>query len=251
MNTNTTNVESVKRFYKKNPHIKRLENKKNKVRNVLRKYNLLPPVGEPLNDEQKRIWDEISNGDFSFYLEFKEERKSNSLKKRRVHSEEEKLIIKREQLLTHSRKYGILPELGESMNEDQVKVYDFILQNYNTPIKSFLSSFAHLSTPEHRIWYRARKSSWKKEYTHEFNIEVSDIVIPNKCPYLDIELSTNYNDHDKPNYYSIDRIDSSKGYVKGNIQVISRLANTMKNGATIEQLKVFSENVLKLHSQKI
>lgn len=48
------------------------------------------------------------------------------------------------------------------------------------------------------------------------------------------------------NHPSIDRIDNNKGYIKGNIIVMSRLANMMKNSANFNQLKMFSKNILKL-----
>jgi hypothetical protein len=37
--------------------------------------------------------------------------------------------------------------------------------------------------------------------------------------------------------YSLDRIDSDKGYVKGNVQVISYRANMLKSNASIEELE--------------
>jgi hypothetical protein len=50
----------------------------------------------------------------------------------------------------------------------------------------------------------------------------------------------------KDNSPSIDRIDNTKGYIKGNVIVMSTLANAMKNKASFEQLKSFSTNILKL-----
>ena len=40
---------------------------------------------------------------------------------------------------------------------------------------------------------------------------------------------------------SLDRIDPGKGYVKGNVQVISMQANRMKNDGSIEELLLLSK----------
>ena len=43
---------------------------------------------------------------------------------------------------------------------------------------------------------------------------------------------------------SIDRIDSNKGYIKGNVRIISLRANMMKNDANLQELEEFCKNVL-------
>lgn len=74
----------------------------------------------------------------------------------------------------------------------------------------------------------------------EFNITPEDIIIPDVCPVLGIAF-TYGGGRSHPSSYSLDRIDPKKGYVKGNIQVISRLANSMKSNATKDQLLKFAE----------
>ena len=80
-------------------------------------------------------------------------------------------------------------------------------------------------------------------YGIDFNIELEDIILPVKCPVLDIEFVKGTKG-DYQRTYSLDRIDNSKGYIKGNIWVISCLANTMKSSASIEQLLTFCSNIL-------
>jgi hypothetical protein len=73
-------------------------------------------------------------------------------------------------------------------------------------------------------------------------------VIPTHCPYLRISLTTTApRGSPRTNIASLDRIDSSQGYTKGNVEVISHLANTMKSNATREQLVSFAEEILRRH----
>lgn len=71
-----------------------------------------------------------------------------------------------------------------------------------------------------------------------FGLSVEDIDIPQRCPVLNIELQYN-NGHKggSDNSPSLDKIDPSKGYVKGNVIVVSGLANRIKTNATLEQIK--------------
>ena len=96
------------------------------------------------------------------------------------------------------------------------------------------------------MWKQAKhRAKW--DYGEmEFSISVDDIQIPPYCPYLGTEFIA----LDKQYGHSLDRVDSSKGYSKDNIQVISRLANIMKNNATKEQLIAFAKGVLVVHSKE-
>lgn len=99
--------------------------------------------------------------------------------------------------------------------------------------------------PEVEILGKARMRAKNKGL--EFNITKEDLLpLPTHCPVLGFELKFGTGPR-LPNSGSIDRIDNTKGYVKGNIRVISWRANTLKNDASLEELeaivKYIKENI--------
>lgn len=101
------------------------------------------------------------------------------------------------------------------------------------------------SNQEANLLLYAKTNARTKEL--EFNLDISDIVIPKFCPYLGIEITNIQGKKYISTNASIDRIDSTKGYIKGNVQIISRQANSMKNCASREELLTFASNILRLH----
>lgn len=81
-----------------------------------------------------------------------------------------------------------------------------------------------------KIYQRAKSRAKRKN--RDFSIEITDILIPDLCPVFGVPLV-----EDTEYAPSIDRIDSSKGYIKGNIQIISKRANLLKNNASVEELE--------------
>lgn len=74
----------------------------------------------------------------------------------------------------------------------------------------------------------------------DFDITPADIELIHTCPILGVPLKRHRGKMER-NSYSLDRIDSSKGYVKGNVRIISWWANYLKEKLTLEQAKKLVE----------
>jgi hypothetical protein len=72
-----------------------------------------------------------------------------------------------------------------------------------------------------------------------FNLRREDIHIPRVCPALGIRLVWPRKLHTgRPaNMPSADRVDPKRGYVKGNVRIISSRANSLKNNASLAELR--------------
>ena len=78
------------------------------------------------------------------------------------------------------------------------------------------------------------------------NISINDLFpLPSVCPVFGIEI--NYEGTKAKGFVddspSIDRIDSAKGYIKGNVQIISWRANRIKSDASLHELEAILKYV--------
>lgn len=85
-----------------------------------------------------------------------------------------------------------------------------------------------------------------------FDLKLEDIKIPKDCicPLLGIKMQVNEN-YKKNNSFTIDRIDSNRGYDKDNIWIICDKANTSKSNLAIEEYELIVNNFEKIIIGKI
>jgi len=154
---------------------------------------------------------------------------------------------------------GLLPEDLDMMSEEQQIIYEDVLYSHNKELDIILRkhlNHANLETKQKVIHKRINeKKNTRKDKGIYINIKPEDIPINEYCPFFGTKLNYNMSKgrgstFRDPTLFSIDRFDNSKGYVKGNVIIMSRLANTMKRDATISELKTFCKNVIVLYNKR-
>ncbi len=140
---------------------------------------------------------------------------------------------------TLSPNFKRCPDCRELYNKNFMKDYRKEWYERKSKQDGFLESRAEYSRenrreyPEKRLLLGAKQRA--KDLSLEFNIDLEDIRIPELCPILKVPMKVG--SRYAP---SLDRIVPDLGYTKGNVWVISRKANVMKNDASLEELKEFS-----------
>ena len=146
--------------------------------------------------------------------------------------------------------FGILPEVVSEYTDHHRMILDEINTSKKS-IDSLLGQYINEANTLGKQFYIFRKIKQKKYMRSDVgvdpNLRPEDIIINEYCPFFNTKID--YRPKLKNNLtkfnYSVDRIDNSKMYMKGNIWIISRFANTMKNDSSLHELKTFSVNVLK------
>lgn len=105
-----------------------------------------------------------------------------------------------------------------------------------------ISAGKNLHIPEnHRTVANHMVSSARrnvKKTGHEHSIVAEDLIpLPTHCPIFGIKLTYGGTGYPVASSASIDRVDNSKGYIPGNVQVISNRANSLKRDATISDVE--------------
>ena len=91
-------------------------------------------------------------------------------------------------------------------------------------------------TPEYRIKENLRRIEARaKEKNLAFDLTPSWFIanLPKTCPVFGVDLVWGHG----ANSPSVDRLIPERGYVQTNCYIISKRANTIKNNATLEELK--------------
>jgi hypothetical protein len=94
--------------------------------------------------------------------------------------------------------------------------------------------WARENDPKALMLKRTKNSALTRKI--ECTITKDDFEIPEYCPILGIKLVLNIG-KPRSNSPSMDRIDNNKGYIPGNVCVISKEANRLKSNLTKESLE--------------
>lgn len=91
---------------------------------------------------------------------------------------------------------------------------------------------------EERLYRRSKQNAHSIKAKYELDILYIKQLLESqkyKCKYSGITFENNF--HNKLTYPTIDRIDSSKGYIKGNVCICTYMVNIMKHNLELSEFK--------------
>ena len=139
-----------------------------------------------------------------------------------------------------ARKYGVsrqrMKQVVQKLIPDWGETYGHVV-NRRVKAEEFQQKWG--SKEDSELYRKQREKFRAKRYNAirigwEWTIDFGDLDWPTHCPILGIELDY-FTPVAQENSPSFDQIDASKGYVKGNVHIISWRANRIKNNGTAEE----------------
>jgi len=201
----------------------------------------------------------IKNKKHEYYLK----NRNKIIEKNKKYNEENKDVIKvRKKKYYNSNKKNILKESKKYRIENKDKIKERrkiyynknkkIINNINDKYKkdnkltiSIKNRNYRITNIEKVLFNKAKDRAKRKSILFDITLDDIKNIMPkdNICPFLGIKMCVSLGSGPSNNSFSLDRINSNKGYTKENIQIISNKANTSKNNITLNQYKIIVNNL--------
>ena len=168
--------------------------------------------------------------------------------KERKQYQKKRLADRLEYSRTHKGKKRLNQATGKPFKMGDVREDGLIFLSYDRYIKndgylreSWVNRKSYIHNRIKNIVMNTRLRSRQKGLANNLTIAYCEKIYPKdgKCPVLEVEMVFGGGHKGKANSPSLDRIIPSKGYIKGNVRWMSSRANTMKQDASPEELKLF------------
>lgn len=123
--------------------------------------------------------------------------------------------------------------------------------NYNEWKHNTKELYSRADVEQAMVRHFSKKKQNCKNTKWEFTITMEDVLWNTICPIFGTPIdwfTEGYSD----NSPSIDRVDNTKGYVPGNVQIVSLKANRLKSNGTAEQhaqIAAYMQNHFKKYSE--
>jgi hypothetical protein len=134
------------------------------------------------------------------------------------------------------------------MARDKVNLKNWRANNYAANRDEIISrrKARYMRDPRNQMLTSARQRA--KKTNVPFDLSPDDFCIPEICPVFGhaFEFGTRESHDWAP---TLDKIIPELGYVKGNIQVISHRANMLKGNATVQELWLLADYMMKNNNQ--
>jgi len=129
----------------------------------------------------------------------------------------------------------ISSKANRSKSDATIEEYEKIVNNFKKNIIGDCKVDKIIKNLFNNAKKRAKNNKLKFNINKEYLMSI--YPIDNKCPLLEVPFVKN-----TTKAASLDRIDPNNGYIKGNVQIISHRANTIKNNLTFEEMYLLLYN---------